>query len=67
MNKITACIITFCLSAIGTLMFQIRNDIHAIRETLEPKAITFGVEPPPFRARFDFRETSHQEPEVTLL
>lgn len=44
---------------------QISSDIHAIRETLEPKSLTFGVEPPPFRARVDFRENSYTG--VTLL
>lgn len=56
-----------CIGAFGDILWHIGQDIHAIRETLEPKTLTFGAEPPPFRARVDFRENSHQEPEVTLL
>lgn len=65
--RFTAFVCILIASAITAISWHIGQDIHAIRETMEPKALTFGVEPPPFRARVDFRENAHQEPEVTLL
>lgn len=53
--------------AFGDSLWHIGQDIHAIRETLDPHPISVGMDAPPFRARVDFREDSHQEPEVTLL
>lgn len=65
--RVTNIVMMLCLGAIGALNYHMAEDISAIRRALEPKTLIFGAEPPPFRARVDFREKSRQEPEVTLL
>lgn len=68
MNKYVHCLLFFCIGSIGTMVFQIRSDIHAIRAALEPRPFSVGQQPPPMRSRVLLREdTKRQQPEVTLL